>query len=242
MLENNFILKMRECFSRNSLSEYLNAETEEKLYNLYEILVEYNKKVNLTAITDEDGVILKHFADSITLAKHIPASASVVDIGCGGGFPSLPLVIVRSDVKISGIDSVAKKTVFVNYAAQQLGLKNVTAMAARAEDVAKDPKYREKFDVSCARAVSKLNVIAELCIPFLKNGGSFLAMKADDTEIELAKNALDTLNTSVEFRDTFVLSAQNGEEMNRCIIGMRKNGKISDKYPRNYSAIVKSPL
>jgi len=242
MLENTFTEKLRKCFFENGLSRYLNEKSEEKLYNLFEILVEYNKNVNLTAITDEKGVILKHFADSITIAKHIPANSRLLDVGCGGGFPSLPVAIVRDDVEILGIDSVTKKITFVNYAAQKLQLKNISAESVRAEELAKNAKYRESFDAVCARAVSRLNIISELCIPFLKNSGIFLSMKADDFELTDAQNALKMLNSSVAFTDKFTLSSFDGEILSRCIIGIVKNGKTPEKYPRNYSAITKSPL
>ena len=173
MSKESFVENLRWTFEKNSLSEYLTMENEEKFYSLFRILVEYNEKVNLTAITDEDGVILKHFADSLAFANRLAPRTRLIDIGCGGGFPSLPIAIVRKDVNIMGVDSVGKKVNFVNYAAAELDLGNLSALSARAEELAREKIHRERFDYACARAVSRLSIISEYCIPFLKVGGKF---------------------------------------------------------------------
>ena len=162
-------------------------------------LQETNKALNLTAIKDEDGIILKHIVDSCAVVPFIKEGSRVCDIGCGGGFPSLVIAMVRPDVDVFAVDSVSKKVNYVKETATLLGLRNVSVSNERAEVIGQG-KLRESFDVACARAVGRLNLICELCLPLVKVGGAFLAMKSVSTNEELdeAQNAISTLGGKVE--------------------------------------------
>lgn len=224
-------------FRDNGLEDYL--EYSEKFEFLYGKLVEANSRVNITAITDRDEVIVKHFADCVRAAGHIPQNADVVDIGCGGGFPTLPLAIVRPDIKVFAVDSVAKKLVFVDGVSRDLGL-SVTVAAARAEELGHDEKLRGHFDVCISRAVARLCLLSELCIPLVKEGGLFVAMKGSDglAELREAENAVSILGARLSVTDGFRLS-DGGE---RYIFGFEKISETPEKYPRKYSRIKKEPL
>ena len=165
-----------DIFEKNGLSQYATPENIQKFERLTDIMLSTNQSMNITAITDVEKIIPLHYADCVKIAAHIPSNATVLDVGCGGGFPILPLAIVRPDLQITGLDSTDKKIRYVKQAGEQLGL-NIRTLSARAEDVAKLPEYREGFDVVIGRAVARLNVLDELCIPFVKVGGLFLAMK-----------------------------------------------------------------
>ena len=206
---------------------------------LAEMLVSTNEKYNLTAITDTDGIILRHFADSLTAEKYIPKNSKVIDVGTGGGFPSLVLAIARPDVQITALDSTAKKLEFIKEAAKELSLTNITTLAARAEDIG-NSALRESFDVSVSRAVARLSILSELCIPLTKAGGLFIAMKGADAKAELSEGltGIKMLGASVESTNFFELSSA-GE---RCIIVCKKENRTDKKYPRAYAKIKKSPL
>lgn len=245
MNNNEYNEALLELFELNGL-ERPNESLSDKLRNLSFCLLETNKIHNLTAIKEEEDVIVKHFIDSILISRVLPEGASVVDVGCGPGFPTLPIAVYRPDLSILGIDSTAKKINFVNSTATQLGLDNVTAISARAEAVAHTAEYREKFDVATARAVASLPVLAELCLPFVKVGGIFVAMKAQSAADELnsAKNAIEKCGG--EFVQTVRLdlrhrrSDKNDEERNLIII--KKVRKTQEIYPRDYAKISKKPL
>lgn len=232
-----------ETFSLNNIEKYLSEEVENKLIGLAELLIEQSGKQNLTAITDPGDVAVKHFADCIKAAPSIPEGANLVDVGCGAGFPTLPLAIVRPDVRITALDSTAKKIDFVNFCTAEIGLTNVTGTSTRAEDFAKE--NRERFDVSISRAVARLNVLSELCAPLTKVGGLFIAMKSKSAmdELDEARSALATLFLSSESADGFDLVGLGGICVGeRTILTFKKTKKTPDIYPRNYSRMVKKPL
>ena len=206
-------------------------------------MLEVNKSLNLTAIKDEDGVILKHVVDSSACVPYIGKGAKLCDIGCGGGFPTLVIGILRGDVSILGVDSVTKKVNYVGETASLLGLDNVSVSNARAEEMGQDKLLRESFDVATARAVGRLNLICELCLPLVKVGGKFLAMKslATGEELEEAKNAIELLGGKVEEVKEYSLT--NGAEViERTIVVIRKVKPTPPMYPRNNSQIAKKPL
>lgn len=221
------------------MSELITDEVSDKLDLLFHRLVETNAHMNITAITDPYGVALRHFADSMTASSLLPTGASVIDVGCGGGFPCLPLAILRNDLSFTALDSTAKKLTFVEKAAKELSLK-VTTLAGRAEEFSRMSEHREKYDAAISRAVARLNILSELCIPFVKNGGLFVAMKgADaDTERSEAQNAVKTLGAEVEKTERFTLE-DAGE---RALILCRKTDKTPDIYPRTFAQIKKKPL
>ena len=240
----SFVEKLISVANRNDATKNLiNEENAAKLEALSRYMLEVNKTLNLTAIKDEDGVILKHLVDSSACVPYVPENARLVDIGCGGGFPSLVIAILRGDVSVLGVDSVAKKVKYVDETADYLGLSNVSVSSRRAEELGQDPEYREKFDVVTARAVARLNILCELCIPLLKVGGKFIAMKSLTTEEELdeARNAVSIVGGKVKSVNRYTLK-NDSEEIERTIIVIEKVENTPKKYPRNNSQIAKKPL
>ena len=233
----------KQIFESNGLSEYRNDDIIDKMLAMSQRLVEVNEHMNLTAITETGDIIAKHLADSVISSKYIPKGATVCDVGCGGGFPSLPLAIARPDITILGIDSTEKRINYVNESAKLLGLTNLTAISGRAEDLARETSLRESFDVCIARAVASLPILSELCIPFVKIGGQFIAMKGrlSNDEITDAPHKLGAAKVTPERIDRYMLNCASGEE-ERCIICLPKTAKTDAKYPRNYSQIKKKPL
>lgn len=204
------------------------------------LLTETNKTLNLTAITEPREIVTKHFADSLTLLDvGIPENAKVIDVGTGGGFPALPLLIARNDIDITMIDGANKKLNFVRSVCEDLKL-DAEVIHCRAEELGKDKDYREQYDVATARAVSALNVIAEYCLPFVKVGGTFLAMKSAKAEEELdaAKKAIKLLGGEVVKVCKYDI-ADCGE---RNIIVIKKISQTPSKYPRASAKIAKQPL
>lgn len=235
--------KLYDIFKKNSLEKYLDEDKADKFYRLAVALVETNKSLNLTAVTDADGIALKHFADSLIATEEFPEGATVIDVGCGGGFPTFPLAIVRPDLKITALDSTEKKINFVAKTAIDLGLDNINAISDRAESLGKGT-LRESFDVATARAVAALPVLTELCLPFVKVGGDFVAMKAlrADEEIDatLSENLFEKLGGEKKPRVTPVTLVGGDEPLTRVVIKVKKIAKTPPSYPRNYSQIAKS--
>ncbi len=248
-----FFSKVERIFSENSLFAYLKEDILEKFYLLTSIMLETNEKMNITAITDIDSVIARHYADSLLLLNiDIKEGASICDIGCGGGFPTFPIAIARPDIKITSIDSTAKKIAYVNETAKKLGLSNINAISGRAEEFCfvseknKEVCLREKFDIATARAVASLPVLCELCLPFVKVGGSFISLKAKtaDEEIKASENAISVLGGKTENIIKLNLKDETAEEKiaERTLIEIKKVKKTVQKYPRQYSQIKKKPL
>ena len=223
--------------------ENLSINISEKQLNdldtYYKMLIEYNAHTNLTRITEEKEVYLKHFYDSLTLVKAINLNdQTLLDIGSGAGFPGLVLKILFPNLKVTLLDSLNKRITFLNAVIEKLDLKNVTAVHGRAEEYAKDNK--EKFDIVTSRAVANLNTLSELSIPFVKLGGYFIAMKADaKEEIKNAENAIKTLGGVIKETVVFELPIENAT---RTLIKIEKKYKTSVKYPRKFSEIKKKPL
>ena len=208
-----------------------------------DFLLRENDRINLTAITAPHDVALKHIADSICISPHIARGAVLLDVGSGAGFPALPIAIVRPDITVYALDSTAKKTDFILRAAAFLELQNVRVITARAEEAARDGAYRETFDVVTARAVSELNILCELCSPFLKQGGRFIAMKADAParEIADAESALRPLHLEIEKQLPLTLQNER-EQINRTLILINKTAPTPNIYPRANAKIKKQPL
>ena len=237
--EKSFNSAITKVFSLNGMSSLLSRERCDLFYKLTLRMLEENEKYNLTAITDPDKIILNHYADCATLASILKKGASIIDVGCGAGFPTLPLAIVRPDLKILAVDSTAKRINYVAETAALLGLENVPAEVMRAEDGGKNPEYRERFDYATARAVAEMRVLAELTLPFVKVGGAVLAMKgsAAREELEEAKGAVKKLGLKVEeIRDFHIDGA------NHSIIVLRKIAHTPAQYPRRFAKIKQSPL
>lgn len=210
----------------------------DKFEKLLETLLEYNNMFNLTAITQKDDIIAKHFVDSCTGEGYIPQGANVVEIGSGGGFPSMPLKIIRDDLSLTLVESTLKKCKYLDICVDKLGMNNVKVMNMRAEEGGKDAKFREKFDVCIARAVARLNTLCEYCMPYVRVGGRFIAYKGDAAEeVEEAQRAVKVLGGEIEKLDAFEL---NGEK--RTLVIIRKVAHTPPKYPRGQGRERKSPI
>ena len=230
----------RAAADANGLEKY---RDDPRFPRLCELLLAANERMNLTAIRDGEGVSLLHFADSLTALPFIPEGARVVDVGCGGGFPCLPLAIARPDLRITALDSTAKKLGFVSDAARLLGLDNIVTLAARAEEVGRDPAYRESFDCATARAVAPLDVLSELCLPLVRKGGRFVALKAGgaDAELALASDVIPKLGGGAPDSVRLTLNAPgSGDLLNRVVVTVSKLENTPAAYPRQYSQIKKS--
>ena len=239
-----FKQKTIDIFALNPSLPTLADEQIEKLFRLTEIMLEVNKSMNLTAITEESAVILKHYADSISISPMIPEGVKVIDVGCGAGFPTLPLAIARPDLLITGLDGTAKRIEYVKNTARELELTNVSAIAGRAEDFANKSEYRERFDIATARAVAALPILSEICLPFVAVGGKFVAMKASqgESEADLSKNAIALCGGSLDSISQLSLTADGQSLETRIIISVSKTSHTPQKYPRHYSQISKKPL
>ena len=222
---------------KNGLDAYATDELSARFEELAERLVAFNEKVNLTAITDTEGIVLRHFADCLSAAHTYPEGARVLDVGCGGGFPCLPLALARPDLNIVGLDSTAKKLVFVEQCAKEMHL-SLSTVAGRAEELGQG-KMRESFDVVTARAVAALNVLVEWCLPFLKVGGVMIALKGSGGKEELAaaKNAIATLGGGNVTLTEYTLA-----DMGRSLIVIHKLRPTPSQYPRPNGKIMKKPL
>ena len=214
----------------------------------YELLIEKNKVMNLTAITDKEDVIVKHFIDSIALIPYlldkginINNKLKIIDIGTGAGFPGLPLKIMMPDVKFTLLDSLNKRVSFLNEVIDELKLKDIEALHGRAEDYASDNKYREKYDICVWRAVANLSTLSEYCIPFVKEDGFFISYKAGESEEEInnSKNAIKILGGKINKVEEFVLP---GTDASRVFVFIRKLELTDKKYPRKAGVPAKKPL
>ena len=242
MTKAEYISYIIEAFASNGLSSMINQEKAEKFYDLQCFLVDYNKITNLTAITEEKEVILKHFIDCAGVAEHIEEGASIIDVGCGAGFPSLPIAIVRPDVSVTSLDSTGKKIEFVNKAIVKLGLSKSNAVCARAEEYVQD--HREVYDTCVSRAVARLNILSELCLPLVKVNGTFLAMKSTKGSEELSEATKCITTLGAKHSNTFVsvYSLEALAPIERELQIFTKQSPTPKQYPRKYSQILKKPL
>lgn len=231
---NEFIIKVRE------LGIELNEEQINQFNQFYDLLIKYNKVMNLTGITEYEEVLEKHFYDSLTAAKKVDFNNStLVDIGAGAGFPCIPLKIAFPSLKISVVDSLNKRIIFLQTVIDEIGLKNIYCYSMRGEDFAK--LHREEFDYVTARAVARLNILNEICLPLVKVNGMFIAMKGNDglIEIDECPNAFKKLGAKIEYIDEFYLPQEQSKRIN---IFIKKENKTNPIYPREFSKIKKSPL
>ena len=219
----------------------INEEQIKSFEKYMNLLLEWNEKINLTAITQPDEVKLKHFVDSLTVLKYINDDDKVIDIGTGAGFPGIPLKIMKENTKITLLDSLNKRINFLNIVIETLNLSNIQAIHGRAEEIARNKLYREKYDVTVSRAVANLSTLSEYMLPFVKVGGKCICMKGANVneEIEKAKNAIKELGGEIERVDNFYLSDNDNE---RNIIIIRKVKETSSKYPRKAGMPSKEPL
>ncbi|MCR5279573.1 MAG: 16S rRNA (guanine(527)-N(7))-methyltransferase RsmG [Lachnospiraceae bacterium] len=237
----------------NLLNKYdlsLDDNKLQQFLDYYNLLVEWNEKINLTAITDYKEVCLKHFLDSLSLVKMFDSledmckhftGKTLCDVGTGAGFPGIPLKILLPELRVTLFDSLDKRVRFLNEVITKLKLDGIEAVHGRAEDLART-EYRASFDYSTARAVASLPVLCEYCIPFLKEGGTFIAYKSDvDSEIQNSEHALSVLGGEIVSRENFSLS-DDSETIDRSIIFIKKSGVTPDTYPRKAGKPSKQPL
>lgn len=241
---NNFKEIYSNIFLSNALSGCDTEFFEEKFRKLAHFLTEENNKYNLTAVKTAELIIPLHFADSLIAAELFPKNSSVIDVGCGAGFPSLPLAIARNDLAVTALDSTAKRTQFAQAAAKILGLSNLQTLTGRAEELSHTRAEREKYDVACARAVARLNVLAELCMPFVKPGGYFIALKGalgEEEYSEAAKGIRLLGGELCEIKEKTLYISEN-ENQKRTFIIIKKTKSTPPEYPRAYAKILKNPL
>ena len=241
MERDTFLQDFGDVLARSGLKQY--ADRGETFFALAAHLIRFNGVHNVTAITEPHQIIFRHFADCLTAASYLPEGARVIDVGCGGGFPCLPLAIARPDLQITALDSTAKKLKFVESAAAELGLNGVTVLCARAEEAVRRPDMRERFDVATARAVARLRILSELCLPFVRVGGTFLSLKgeAGAEEAREAERGIGILGGDLEWVREIPIT-DGGEILHHVLIRVKKVAHTPEIYPRNYAGIVKKPL
>ena len=209
----------------------------------YELLIEWNRVMNLTGITEYDEVNLKHFTDSLTIVriKDMENVSTLIDVGTGAGFPGIPIKIAFPYIKVTLLDSLNKRIKFLNQVVEELDLEDVVTLHGRAEDYAKKEEYRAQFDLCASRAVANLSTLSEYCLPFIKKGGCFVSYKSADSdeEIQQSEKALDILGGKIEKVDKFVLP---GSDMGRALVMIEKVKNTPRKYPRKAGVPSKEPL
>lgn len=233
---------MNKNFLKENAAAY-GVELDDMALDRFELveqrLLRWNNHINLTAITEPEEIIIKHFVDSLTVlsAAVLPRRASVIDVGCGAGFPGLPLLIARPDLNVTFLDSVGKKLSFISEVLRYNGLIG-EVIHDRAENLGLNKKYREQFDFAVTRAVAPLNILAEYCLPLVKVGGMYISMKGADDEVHLGRNAIEKLGGKIE--KVVSLELPGGDKRNLILI--KKISQTPIKYPRKSKKISAKPL
>ena len=237
--------KLQNAIDEMKIPLSLTDEQKNSFFIFYKDLLEKNKVMNLTSITEENDVILKHFADSVALGLAIKdlreKKLKTLDLGTGAGFPGIPLAIAYPEMELTLADSLNKRLLFIKEETEKLGLRNIYAVHGRAEDLARNPEFREKFDLCVSRAVANLSTLAEYCIPFIHNNGFFIPYKSGNVEEEIrqSKKALKVLKGKLEEIYRYTLPEDAGE---RTLVLIRKDGETPKKYPRKAGLPSKEPI
>lgn len=229
------------CSYGKQIDIEFNDKQLEQFYEYMNLLLEWNEKINLTAIVEPEDVILKHFIDSLTINKYIEKNKTIADVGTGAGFPGIPLKIYRPDLKVVLVDSLNKRINFLNDVIAKLDLKDISTVHSRIEDFGKDKKYRESFDYVTARAVANLTTLSEYLIPISKVNGMCICMKGNEVEGEIrdSEKAINLLGGKIEKVDSFNLP---GSDIYRNVIIIDKIKNTPNKYPRKAGVPSKEPL
>lgn len=226
----------------NTIKELINNNTD-KYYKFYSLLTEWNERMNLTAITDEYSVATKHFLDCMAIFDHVEfkEGASVIDVGCGAGFPSAVMAIERPDLKITMLDSLNKRLNFLNCVIEEVPIPNCTTLHARAEEYANKKEYREKFDFAVSRAVANLASLCELCMGYVKVGGYFVALKGPSVadEIKMAENAIKKLGGELQGVINYSIPTT---DLCHNLVVIKKVKPMEKRYPRKSPKPIKEPL
>ena len=225
----------------NELNIELSEDQLDKFYDYMNILIEWNKVMNLTAITEPEEIILKHFIDSLTVLNSISKNSKIIDVGTGAGFPGIAIKIAYPEIKVVLLDSLNKRIKFLNEVIEKLRLENIEAVHGRAEEYGRNKDYREKFDIAIARAVAPLNVLLEYLMPFVKNGGKCVCMKGSNSqeEIDLSSNAIKMLGGRLIETEEFVIP---NTDIKRRIVEIKKIEETPNRYPRKAGTPSKEPL
>ena len=239
MQKEKFIEIMQEKLKK--LEIHFSMEQTEQFFEYMKLLIDWNEKINLTAITEPEEIITKHFIDSLTILKYIKNDYKVVDVGTGAGFPGIPLCIMNPTIKMTLVDSLNKRLIFLQEVVNTLKLKNIEIVHARAEELGQNIKYREAFDIATSRAVANLSTLSEYLIPLVKINGKIISMKASNAkqEIDEAQNAIQILGGQIESIEEFNLPES---DIGRTVIIINKNKLTSKKYPRKPGTPSKEPL
>ena len=235
------IEKLKESFAKLDIT--LTEKQYQQFIDYYELLVEWNKVMNLTGITEFDEVVMKHFVDSLSLVYAVPMDKNykLLDMGTGAGFPGIPLKIAFPEMEMVLLDSLNKRIKFLNEVICQLGLENITAIHGRAEEFARKEEYREQFDLCVSRAVANLSTLSEYCLPYVKKQGYFIPYKSGtiEEEMENSKKAIGILGGKIKEVKTFTLPES---DISRSLVVIKKDKETSKKYPRNGGKPAKEPI
>lgn len=239
MQKEKFIEIMQEKLKK--LEIHFSMEQTEQFFEYMKLLIDWNEKINLTAITEPEEIITKHFIDSLTILKYIKNDYKIVDVGTGAGFPGIPLCIMNPTIKMTLVDSLNKRLIFLQEVVERLKLENIEIVHARAEELGQNIKYRETFDIATSRAVANLSTLSEYLIPLVKINGKIISMKASNAkqEIDEAQNAIQILGGQIESIEEFNLPES---DIGRTVIIINKNKPTSKKYPRKAGTPSKEPL